>query len=278
MTVSAPQKSPAAHDRILPPPALLRHKQALFLDVDGSLLELAPSPFEVVIPPGLVTLLRELAVQLDDAVAVVSGRSLIVMDQLLAPWRPSGAGVHGAEVRFPRSHVVRRKTPIPAGIAQGLRKQFALVTEVLIEDKASAVAIHFARCPERAEDCERALLEAIRGLDGLRVQRGRAVVEVVHADANKGGAVRVLMEHEPFAGRNPVFVGDDRTDEAAFAFMCSAGGTGIKVGDGATQAGRRLRDPAAVKRWLADSLAALIAERGAVVSELPRKQRVRNEA
>lgn len=250
--------SPAAAPRPnLPAPPQLTPDQALFLDVDGCLLELAPTPVEVVVPPGLVTLLREISAELREAVAIVSGRSLIVVDQLLAPWRPPGAGVHGAELRFPGSLAIRRRDPITSSVGQQLRKRFAQVPEVLIEDKASAVAIHFARCPERATECESALREAIEGLSGLRLQYGRAVIEAVHIDANKGGAVRVLMQHVRFAGRCPVFVGDDRTDEAAFALMRSCGGVGIKVGQGPTQASHRLADPPAVHGWLRDSLATL---------------------
>lgn len=243
--------------RDLPEPPVLSRDDALFLDVDGSLLELAPTPVEVVVPPGLSTLLGELCAELQGAVAIVSGRSLIVVDQLLAPWRSAAAGVHGAEMRFPGNHAIRRKPPIPDAVARELRRRFANVPEVLIEDKASAVAIHFARCPERAEECERAILEAMQGIQGLRLQRGRAVLEAVYADANKGGAVRLLLEHAPLAGRRAVFVGDDRTDEAAFALVRGRDGIGIKVGEGVTQATHRLSDPAAVLRWLRSSLAAL---------------------
>lgn len=250
--------SPAATPRQnLPAPPPLAPDQALFLDVDGCLLELAPTPVEVVVPPGLVTLLREISTELRGAAAIVSGRSLIVVDQLLAPWRPAGAGVHGAELRFPGSLAIRRHDPITASVAQQLRRRFAEVPEVLIEDKASAVAIHFARCPERAAECESALTEAVQGVAGLRLQYGRAVIEAVRIDANKGGAVRVLMQHAVFAGRNPVFVGDDRTDEAAFALMRSCAGIGIKVGEGPTLASHRLADPSAVRGWLRDSLATL---------------------
>lgn len=241
----------------LPPPALLTRSHALFLDVDGSLLELAPSPVEVVVPSGLATLLRELSVELEDAVAVVSGRSLIVVDQLLAPWQAPGAGIHGAELRFPGSFAIRRHEPIPESVAQTLRRHFALIPGVLIEDKGSAIAIHFARCPEHAQECERVMIQAVQGLAGLRLQHGRAVIEVLHDDCNKGGAIRVLMEHAPFTGRVPVFVGDDRTDEAAFSLVRGQGGVGVKVGSGVTQATHRLGDPAEVLRWLRASLAHL---------------------
>lgn len=241
----------------LSPPPPLQRGDALFLDVDGTLLELAPTPREVQTPPGLVTGLGDLSQMLGGAVAVVSGRSLVVVDQLLAPWKPPGAGVHGAELRFPGSPAIRRHEPVPESVGRCLRTLFAQVPEVLVEDKASAIALHFARCPQRAEECERALSEAIQGLPGLRIQRGRAVIEAVHSDANKGAAVDRLLRHAPFKGRRPVFVGDDRTDEAAFALLRSLDGIGVKVGEGATQASYRLPHPAAVRHWLAECLAEL---------------------
>ncbi len=247
-------------ERELPVPPLLTREQALFLDVDGCLLELAPSPGEVTVPPWLAGLLTDLAETLDQAVAVISGRSLDVVDSLLTPWRSSGAGIHGAEIRLPGTDSIRMGSRSAAPIVAKLRAQFVDVPEVLIEDKGAAVAIHFARCPEREAECEKALLEAMRAVPGMRMQSGRLVREAVPADSDKGTALRVLMQHAPFAGRVPVFAGDDRTDEAAFAEARTQQGFGVKVGSGVTAAQHRLGTPNQVLLWLQASLASMRGE------------------
>ncbi len=247
-------------DRELTVPPLLTRDQALFLDVDGCLLELAPSPSEVSVPPWLAGLLTELGDALDQAVAVISGRSLEVIDTLLAPWHAAGAGVHGAEMRLPGTDSVTVAPRSAAAIVARLRKRFLGVPDVLIEDKGSAVAIHFARCPEREAECEAALIEAMAGVPGMRVQSGRLVREAVPADSDKGAALRVLMQHAPFAGRVPVFAGDDRTDEAAFEEAATHQGFGIKVGSGPTAAQHRLGTPNQVLMWLQASLASMRGE------------------
>ncbi|TDU28283.1 trehalose 6-phosphatase [Panacagrimonas perspica] len=252
---------PTGHEqRELPVPPLLTRDQALFLDVDGCLIELAPTPTEVVVPPWLAGLLTDLGEALDQAVAVISGRSLDVVDSLLAPWHAAGAGVHGAELRLPGSHRIDAAPRGAARIVERLRRQFIDVPGVLIEDKGAAVAIHFARCPEREAECEAALADAMRAVPGMRMQAGRLVREALPATADKGSALRTLMEHPPFAGRVPVFAGDDRTDEAAFAEAEKQRGFGVKVGAGSTAALYRLGTPNQVLLWLQASLASMRGE------------------
>lgn len=241
---------------VLLPPPLLTADQALFLDVDGTLLELAPTPSQVAVPAGLVELLQNLEDQLQ-AVALVTGRSLHGVNDLLAPWQPSGAGVHGTELRLPGSRTIRGAAPIDPAIVRALRDRFAQVPEILIEDKGTAVAVHFARCPQYADTCEEAMIEIVRATAGLRLLRGRAVVEILPLESDKGSAVRELMRHAPFAGRRPVFVGDDVTDEAAFAAVETCGGVSVKVGPGLTLASYRLAGQPQVLQWLHASLASL---------------------
>lgn len=241
----------------LPPPLMLQPQDALLLDIDGTLLELAPSPDEVFVPQYLVTLLEQLTRSLQSAVAVISGRALDSVDALLWPLKMSGAGIHGAEVRLPGTHRVRRPAPMLAPVAEALRERFSHVPEVLIEDKGAAVAIHYARCPERAAECEEALRQEVAGLPMVRLQPGRSVLEAVPADTNKGDALRVLMGHAQFADRRPIYLGDDRTDESAFAAAADLRGFGIKVGEGATCAPFRLASPLAVRKWLQLGLATL---------------------
>lgn len=257
---SAALAAAAHNDRELPVPPLLTRDQALLLDVDGCLLELAPTPSEVSVPSWLPALLTDLGDQLDQAVAVISGRSLDVVDILLAPWRAAGAGVHGAELRLPGTDRIQLAPRSASSIAARLRAHFVDVPDVIIEDKGAAVAVHFARCPEREAECEAALRNAIRTVSGMRMQKGHNVREAVHADSDKGTALRVLMQHAPFAGRTPVFAGDDRTDEAAFAEVNALDGISVKVGAGATAAHHRLGTPSQVLAWLQASLASMRGE------------------
>lgn len=255
-----PTAAPAAAtpvDRELPVPPLLTRDQALLLDVDGCLLELAPTPSEVSVPSWLPGLLSELDEQLGGAVAVISGRSLDVIDVLLAPWRAAGAGVHGAELRLPGTDRIRIGPRSAAPIVARLRARFVDVPDVIVEDKGAAVAVHFARCPEREAECEAALLDAMRTVSGMRMQKGHHVREAVPADSDKGTALRVLMQHAPFAGRSPVFAGDDRTDEAAFAEVNARDGVSVKVGAGPTRARYRLGTPSQVLLWLQASLSSM---------------------
>ena len=255
-----PSVAPAAAappDRELPVPPLLTRDQALFLDVDGCLLDLAPTPGEVTVPVWLAGLLSDLGDQLDQAVAVISGRSLDVVDVLLAPWRAAGAGVHGAQLRLPGSDRIERQPQDVSRIVTRLRARFAEVPEVIVEDKGAAVALHFARCPERQTECEEALLDAMRWVPGMRMQKGHHVREAVPAASDKGAALRALMRPAPFYGRTPVFAGDDRTDEAAFTEVVARGGVSVKVGRGPTGARYRLGSPSQVLSWLQASLASM---------------------
>lgn len=246
----------------LPVPPLLGREHALFLDVDGCLIELAPSPGEVQVPVQLPQLLEDLGHALDGAVAVITGRSLATVDEMLAPWRAAGAGVHGAEMRLPRDRETRRPDGSLRQVVERLRERFRARPEVLVEDKGLAVAVHYARCPDMREHCEAALVEETRHLPGLRLQRGRAVLEALPADSDKGSALMSLMGFEPFSGRVPVFAGDDRTDEAAFEVLRrQQRGIGIKVGGGATAARYRLGAPSEVRLWLEASLGVLRGER-----------------
>jgi trehalose 6-phosphate phosphatase len=249
-------------DRELSVPPLLTREQALLLDVDGCLLELAPTPSEVSVPPWLPGLLADLGDQLDQALAVISGRSLEVVDMLLAPWRAAGAGVHGAELRLPGTDRIQLAPRSASAIVARLRARFVDVPDVIVEDKGAAVAVHFARCPEREAECEAALCDAMRAVPGMRMQKGHHVREAVPADSDKGTALRVLMQHAPFMGRSPVFAGDDRTDEAAFREVNALDGISVKVGRGPTEARYRLGTPGQVLLWLQASLSSMRGDTG----------------
>lgn len=236
-----------------PPP--LSAQAALFLDFDGTLAELAPRPESVTVPEFLPKLLDALVARLDGAVAVITGRPLAEVDALLAPVSLPGAGLHGAELRTQGGARVTLRTV--AGIEQlalALRAKFAGDPRLLLEDKGAVLALHFRQAPERAQDCAAALRELTADRSDLEVILGNRVVEARPRGSDKGHALRRLLSEAPFAGRLPVFAGDDRTDEDAFAAVVELGGYGIKVGTGPTAAQYRCAGVTAVHAWLRSSL------------------------
>lgn len=228
---------------------------ALFLDFDGTLVEIAPRPDQVRVDPDLVPTLERLRARLGGALAVVTGRPISAIDDFLKPARLDVAGLHGVERRLgdavtgsgPEDHPALRE-----GVAR-LRAAIAPLDAVLIEDKGASVAVHWRLAtPTDAEAAEAAVARLAAGLgETYRLQRGKAVAEIVPASATKGCAIRAFSAAPPYAGRRAVFLGDDRTDELAFATVNADGGVSVRVGDGETVAARRLDDPEAVRAVLA---------------------------
>ena len=232
-------------------PPLLEPHHALFLDFDGTLTELAPRPDAVVVDPALPRLLEALAQRLGGALAIVTGRALADLDPKLAPAQLPAAGQHGAELRLRPGGRVQLRAPAGIGtIARRLRERFEDDARVLVEDKGAAVALHFRLAPERALECRQALRTLVEPWPDLEVVSGKLVVEARGRGADKGLALLALRAEVPFAGRSPVFVGDDRTDEDAFVAIARSGGYGIKVGDGPTAARYRCAGVADVHTWL----------------------------
>ncbi len=230
---------------------------ALFLDVDGCLLEIADTPDAVVVPDGLRERLESLQQRLDGAFSLVSGRTIAALDRLFAPSRFNAVGMHGVERRHPAAGDVAVQAPAVLGETRIAAQRLASVYEgALVEDKGAALALHWRRAP----DAEPALLafaaHALGQLPGYRLQQGRQVVELYpgHPDGDridKGAAIAALLDTAPFRGRLPVFAGDDLTDEAGFEVVNARGGLSVLVGDRAPSAARlHLRDPAAVRAWL----------------------------
>lgn len=226
---------------------------ALFLDFDGTLVDLAPTPDAIEVPPELPGLLRELARRFGGALAIITGRALADLDRHLGGVRLPAVGQHGAE-RRPRPE----RAPSTARVAAldaARRRVRAFVHEhpgILIEDKGAALALHFRAVPAAgpaAAELAAAIAAESRG--ELDVTPGKAVVEVRPAGADKGAAVRAFLATAPFRGRRPLVLGDDVTDEAAFAAALAVAGTAVKVGPGPTRAPWRLAQPEAARRWLA---------------------------
>jgi trehalose 6-phosphate phosphatase len=234
-----------------PPPPLDPQRHALFLDFDGSIVDFAPTPDTVIVKPGTIELLDEAGRRLGGALAIVTGRRVADVDRHLAPLVLPASGVHGREFR-PRMGDMRDDPPPPDIERARRRLADALARDdpVDLEDKGSAIVLHFRRHPEaRARAGELARM-AIEGLDSLHVMAGHSIFEILQRGVTKGRALRRFMRRPPFAGRIPVFVGDDLTDEDGLRAAAAEGGFGVKIGPDETDASYRLTDTEAVHSWL----------------------------
>lgn len=224
---------------------------ALFLDFDGTLVEIADRPDAVRVERHLAGTLGRLSGLLGGAVAIISGRPLAEIDQHLSPARLPAAGLHGLQLRplpdTPADSPVAER--IPSRIAARLR-DFAERNGLLLEHKGLAVALHYRNRPELADACRALAQEVVRDAPGLHVLEGKMVLEVKPAGGDKGEAVRAFMERPPFRGRVPVFVGDDVTDEDGFRAANEMGGFGVKVGAGPTSAHYRAESVPVFLAWL----------------------------
>ncbi len=235
----------------LPP---LSSDWALFLDIDGTLLELADRPDAVRFDKPLRRLLKEIATATGGALALISGRSVADIDALLAPLALPVAGQHGIERRNAQGRLERH---VPT--AQGLRSAALRIggfasqrPGLLFEDKEHSLALHFRQAPQFTAAVGEEMRAALDTLGPeFTLQEGKMVCEIKHSGRNKGLAIAEFMAEAPFRGRTPVFIGDDLTDEHGFDVVNQFGGHSIKVGDGPSAAPWRLRDTAAVRNWLA---------------------------
>ncbi len=223
---------------------------AFFLDVDGTLIDIAPRPDAVVVPNGLPDTLSALAARAEGALALVSGRSLASLDDLFGAGRFAAAGVHGADIRLSAGRPSERAPGLDEALRRDLSTTAAEFDGVLAEDKENAVAIHYRARPEIAPVLKRALVEVIGRRQGIEIMPGHCVFEVRRQGIDKGAAVGRFMAAAPFAGRRPVFIGDDVTDEAGFRAVNSAGGIAVAVGTPREGAQALLPDPRSVRALL----------------------------
>lgn len=206
-------------------------RYALFLDIDGTLLDLAAKPDDIVVPEGLPMALDRLSRHLGGALGLVTGRGLDYADRLFSPFLFPIAGLHGAERRMPDGRIERVDiTAEFRALKKELAEEVAGWDGVLIEDKGAAVAAHYRLAPVRQADVE-ALMERARQRSGTgwEIQRGKMVVELRPATADKGRAVESFLATAPFTGRLPVTIGDDVTDEAMFRVANRLGGLSIRI-------------------------------------------------
>jgi trehalose 6-phosphate phosphatase len=241
------------------PPPPLSISSALFLDIDGTLLDIAPTPERVLVDPRLAALLPAVAALLGGAVALVTGRSIRNTDRMFGELVLPVAGQHGCERRDASGtlHLHAANATTLARLRR-LVAEFAARHEGLrLEDKGATLALHYRAAPQLASHVHqvmRAQLESAAD-EGFRLQPGKRLIEVKPQGRDKGTAIRDFMQEPPFHGRMPVFVGDDRADEHGFAVVRSLHGIAVKVGPGPTIANHRLDDVAAVRRWLDDAVA-----------------------
>lgn len=237
-------------------------RPAWFFDFDGTLAEIAPTPDAARVPHGMIGVIARL-LDLDVAIAVVSGRPLAELDSLLAPLRLPAAGVHGGERRDARGRL-HRITSLPMGRALELALKLSreLDPALRLEIKPGAVALHYRQRPQLEAHCV-ALMERVAAeAAGMELLRGKMVVELKPSAVDKGRAVRAFLAEPPFSGRRPWYFGDDVTDESAFAAVQAEGGIGVKLGEGPSAALRRLSGPAELLRWLEQAAQAVVRRRG----------------
>jgi trehalose 6-phosphate phosphatase len=233
---------------------------ALFLDIDGTLLDFARTPDRVKVPAELVRALSSLADQLHGALAFVSGRSLESIDKLFAPFRPAAIGAHGAEIRGIDGQVTRI-----APLTDAVRTIFTGLAEhvpgLLLEDKKVAMALHYRLAPEAAPVLKAAMEKHTKLFETEKVGilYGKAVIEARHHGVDKGTAVMTLARQKPFRGRTVLFGGDDTTDLDVFRVLPDLGGRGFSVGRHFPGAEHVFPTPRAVRQWLMQTAEAGVA-------------------
>jgi trehalose 6-phosphate phosphatase len=237
---------------------------ALFLDFDGTLVDIAAKPDAIIVPPRVPALLAALRDRLEGALAIVSGRPIAVLDAYLAPHRFDAAGLHGAEqrsdgvVEVESSADPLRLRPLAAELKALAGRHPGLI----LEDKTRSLALHWRLAPELEGIAVAAMQSAAQGLGAeYRLQEGKNVLELLPRWATKGAAITRFMDRPAYARRTPVFVGDDATDEHGFEVVEGMGGIAIRIGEGPTRAAHRLQNPAALHhvlaRWCAPAAGAV---------------------
>ena len=228
-------------------------KCALLLDIDGTILDLAPAPQEVFVPAELRHTLSRLEDLTGGALALVSGRSLQDIDLIFSPLQLAAVGGHGAELRVvPGGEGVTRARELNPALKRKLAALTELGPGILIEDKGYSLALHYRLASDKGDDLrvaiERICSSTPRG--SIEVLPGKLVFEIKMAGINKASAVSELMKYPPFKGRQPIFIGDDTTDEPVFPILSQFGGLGFSVGRIVADVNGHFERPEAVRAWL----------------------------
>lgn len=237
--------------------ALLSHPEewAVFLDIDGTLIDLAETPDGVVVPPDLPKNIKALSDRLGGALALVTGRAISLADSLFSPFQLPIAGLHGAERRGAGGHIERVTiTPAFEAMKLAIADEAKALSGVIVEDKGAAVGAHFRLSPEHQTAVDEMMQRYLKSVaPDWTLQRGKMVIEIRPASADKGKAVEAFLEEMPFRGRRPLAIGDDVTDEAMFQAVNRIGGQSRRVGaPGADTAARAsIASPEKLRRLIA---------------------------
>ena len=236
-----------------PPDKIEPSNLALFLDVDGTLLDIEDHPADVRADPALVALLTRLSNGLGGALSLISGRSVADIDRIFAPAGFAAAGGHGAELRLhPGDPVSSTKWSLPALVLERVRAFAESDPGLLLEEKRGGVSLHYRRAPQLEKQCTEFVQKLLPEIDkDFRLIAGKMVFEFAPREHHKGAAISKMMQRDPFSGRCAAFVGDDVTDEDGFRVVNALGGITIRVGGNrGSEAECSLPDVAAVHRWL----------------------------
>lgn len=229
---------------------------SLFLDVDGTLLDLVERPSDVTIPGELIDALARSERKLDGALALVSGRPIEELDRLFAPLRLRASGVHGAQVRLDPG-APPRESPgameLPRSLWTALTQALSEFPGVFAENKRFSFAVHYRLAPESEPELRAAVMRVLEAHPDVRVEvmDAHSVVELKAPGWDKGRAIELFLAKPPFLGRTPIFVGDDTTDEAGFAVVSARGGFAYSVGKTRPGAIGAFACPKEVRDWLA---------------------------
>ncbi len=224
---------------------------ALFLDFDGTLADLAPVPDAVTVEPWLPEALHRIGEALQGALAIVTGRPVAFIDDRLAPYRFDVAGLHGAELRLAGQCFQEAADEAPLRRTVQWLDAVARGSGLVVEDKGLSVALHWRLAPQLEKLAKSLAREALEQLGpDFRLQEGKSVIEVLPATAAKGNAIRHLVNQPAYAGRAPIFIGDDIGDEHGFDVVRGLGGYSVRVGDEKTSAQYRMASPAVVRRHI----------------------------
>jgi len=230
----------------------VKKNSALFLDIDGTLLDMARTPEAVVVPVELRLTLVRLHDVLEGALAFVSGRSLAAIDRLFMPLRTAAVGCHGAEIRSADGSFRALSNPVPNPVRAIFRKLTESHPGTILEDKIYALSLHYRLAPEARASLEAAMEKyaTVFASESVAIQHGKSVIDARIRGVDKGAGVRALMHEAPFREREPIFGGDDTTDMDVFHILPELGGHGFSVGRSFEGVDYEFSSPHAVRQWL----------------------------
>lgn len=225
---------------------------ALFLDFDGTLVDIAEEPNAIVVDPSLVHILTSLKQRFNGALAIISGRPIETLDRYLDTCPIDAAGLHGLEIRVGGNWV--QKPEKDARLRDSLlraEEEIAQMEGVVLEDKTYSLALHWRRAPQYGKEVAMIARQICKELgNDYRLQEGKAVLEIIPSRAEKGHAIAALHRLCPYQGKRPVFIGDDVTDESGFNYVNEQEGISVRVGGGPTAAHYKLESPHKLRELL----------------------------